>query len=309
MSRSISSTRSTIDRPIAGRLPKPPLPETLDKPAGDKSEGAPYEYRIQVLDRAIQILDNLEADRSGLGLSELAAKLGMHKSTLHRLIMVLESKRFIEREPDSGKYRLGPRLTQLGMSALARRDLYSAARPFMTSLVEKTGETAHMGVLREGEVVSLFNVESSQNLRTPVTVGARSPVHCSSLGKAMLAFLPPLEIEAFLRGRTFRAYTPHTITGGLRLKEDLRAIRRRGYSIDNEEREEGLRCIGAPVYDATGEVVAAVSIAGPGFRVTEGRVPEIGRAVCDAAALISANLGYNSIEHSPIEYPRARRRD
>jgi DNA-binding IclR family transcriptional regulator len=261
-----------------------------------------------VLDRAFQMLDNLEAHRAGLGLSELAESLNMHKSTAHRLVMVLESNRFVEREAESGKYRLGPRLTQLGMAALSRRDLYSAARPFMTQLVEKTGETAHLGVLRDGEVVSLFNVESGQNLRTPVTVGARSPVHCSSLGKAMLAFLAPPDIEAFLRGRSFPSYTRHTITGSLRLKQDLRDIRTRGYSIDNEEREEGLRCIGAPVYDASGEVTAAISIAGPTVRVTEARIPEVGKAVRDAAELISANLGYTSMERPPERNPRARRR-
>ena len=222
MTRSMSINRSgpvsrsgSIGRSVAAGVPKA---------AGLPKPEQPYEYRIQVLDRAFQILDNLEANRAGLGLSELAERLQMHKSTAHRLVMVLESNRFVEREAESGKYRLGPRLTQLGMSALSRRDLYSAARPFMTYLVEKTGETAHLGVLRDGEVVSLFNVESGQNLRTPVTVGARSPVHCSSLGKAMLAFQPPLEIEAFLRGRTFRAYTRNTITGSIRLKQDLRDI-------------------------------------------------------------------------------------
>jgi len=120
-------------------------------------------------------------------------------------------------------------------------------------LVAQTGETAHLGVLRDGEVVSLINVESGQTLRTPSTVGARTPAHCTSLGKAILAFVP------------------------------LRTIRERGYSIDNEEREQGLRCIGAPVYDSSGEVVAAVGIAGPAFRITDKRLAICSTAVMDAA--------------------------
>jgi IclR family KDG regulon transcriptional repressor len=254
-------------------------------------------YHIQVLDRAFHLLDHLAENRDGLSLTELAGRMDLHKSTAHRLIMVLESNRAVERDSDSGKWCLGSRLSQLGMSALSRRDLYSASMGALRDLVEDTGETAHLGVIRDGEVVSLCHVESTQSVRTPITVGARMPIHCTSLGKAMLAFWDPMEVDAFLRGRIFKARTRRTITGSLRLKQDLRAIRTRGYSIDDEEFEEGLRSIGAPVRDASGLVVAAVSIAGPTFRVTEARVPAIGAAVAETAQSISEQLGYNGIEH------------
>jgi DNA-binding IclR family transcriptional regulator len=254
-------------------------------------------YHIQVLDRAFQLLDHLAENRDGLSLTELAGRLELHKSTAHRLVMVLESNHAVERDLESGKWCLGSRLTQLGMSALSRRNLYSASIGALRELVEETGETAHLGVIRDGEVVSLCHAESTQSVRTPITVGARTPVHCTSLGKAMLAFWAPPEADAFLRGRIFKARTRKTITGSLRLKQDLRAIRTRGYSIDDEEFEEGLRCIGAPVRDASGAVIAAISIAGPTFRVIESRVSAIGAAVSKAAQAISSQLGYIEFEH------------
>lgn len=264
-------------------------------------------YHIQVLDRAFGLLDQLAEHRDGLSLTELAGRMDLHKSTAHRLIMVLESNRAVERDSNSGKWCLGSRLSQLGMSALSRRELYSVSMGALRDLVEETGETAHLGVIRDGEVVSLCHAESTQSVRTPLTVGERTPIHCTSLGKAMLAFWGPMEIEAFLRGRIFKARTRNTVTGSLRLKQDLRVTRTRGYSIDDEEFEEGLRCIGAPVRDASGLVVAAVSIAGPTFRVTDARVPAIGAAVAEAARSISAQLGYNENADSPASSERQTR--
>lgn len=265
-------------------------------------------YHIQVLDRAFQLLGRLAENRDGLSLTELAEQIGLHKSTVHRLVMVLESNRAVERDADTGKWCLGARLSQLGMSALSRTDLYSASMDQLRNLVDKTGETAHLGVIRDGEVVSLCHVESTQSVRTPITVGARTPVHCTSLGKAMLAFWPPAELEAFLRGRIFKPRTRRTITGCQRLKQDLRAIRTRGYSIDDEEFEEGLRCVGAPVRDASGSVVAAISVAGPTYRVTESRVAAVGSAVSQAARGISVELGYNEFEPPPAAHRQGRER-
>jgi len=143
-------------------------------------------------------------------------------------------------------------------------------------------------------VVSLVNYESSQTLRTPATVGTRTPAHCTSLGKAMLAFATQDHIDDFLRGRKLVRYTPNTIISSVKLKAELRAIRERGYAIDNEEREPGLRCIGAPLWDSAGDVIAAISIAGPVFRIGDDRVPNLSMSVMKIAARISASLGYRS---------------
>ena len=248
-------------------------------------------YRVQVLERTFRILDVLAEDNSGVGLTGMAERLKLHKSTTHRLIMVLESNGFVEKNDTNGKYRLGSRLMQLGLSAVARLDVCEVAGPFLRMLVQQTGETAHLGVLRDGEVVSLINIESGQTLRTPSTVGTRTPAHCTSLGKAILAFSPEERLDDFLHGRTLKSYTPKTITSPARFKTELRAICKRGYSIDNEEREQGLRCIGAPVYDSSNNVIAAIGIAGPAFRITDRRLAVCSTAVVNIAGKISAALG------------------
>jgi IclR family KDG regulon transcriptional repressor len=248
-------------------------------------------YRSQVLDRTFQILDILE-DGSGQGVTELAEKLQLHKSTTHRLIMVLESSRYVEKDDATGKYRLGSRILELGLSALSRLDIYQIARPHLRDLVAETGETAHIGVMRDGEIVSLMNWESTQTLRTPSTIGTRHPAHCSSLGKAILAFVEPEEMDHFLKGRTLERYTRNTITSHDLFRKETEAIRRIGFAIDDEEREDGLRCIGAPVFSSEGEAVAAVSIAGPVFRITRDRTSALAASVMKTAGAISTALGY-----------------
>lgn len=229
-----------------------------------------------------------------LGLGELAAELGLRKSTAHRLVKVLEEERFVEKSASGVKYRLGSRLIELGRAAVSRLDLYALAQPHLHELVAATGETAHLAVLRDGEVVSVTNVESRQTVRTPATVGTRSPAHCTSLGKAMLANLPATQIDEFLRQRRLKAYTPKTITLPARFREELGLIKARGYAVDDEEREEGLRCIGAPVRDHAGAVVAAVSIAGPSYRIKAERTKALAVPVLRAAARISAALGFRA---------------
>jgi IclR family KDG regulon transcriptional repressor len=249
-------------------------------------------YRSQVLDRTFQMLGVLADDRSGLGVTELASKLDLHKSTTHRLIMVLESNRFVEKESATGKYRLGSRIVELGLSALSRLDIYAIARPHMRDLVDETGETAHLGVMRDGEIVSVVNVETTRTLRTPNEVGTRHPVHCSSLGKAILAFSSQQVVDGFLKGRNFASFTRNTITSPDVFVKELDVVRRNGFAVDDEEREEGLRCIGAPIWNNHGEVVGAVSIAGPAFRITRDRTDALAAAVRNTAGRVSEALGY-----------------
>ena len=146
------------------------------------------EYRVQVLDRAFALLDVLAGCDSAMGATELGERVGLNKSTVHRLLAVLERNRYVERDVESGRFRLGLKLVQLGSIALSRFDLHRRARPFVERLMEETGETAHLGVLRQNEIISLVNAESQRSVRTPSTVGRRSPLHCTSQGKAVAAF-------------------------------------------------------------------------------------------------------------------------
>ena len=249
-------------------------------------------YRVQVLERVFHILDALAEASSELALSELSHKLRLHRSTVHRLLVVLEGKRYVEKNPVSGRYRLGSKLLELGTKVAAGLELPAIARPFLEQLVQETGETAHMGVLRQGEVLSITNVESSRTLHTPGTVGRRTPAHCSSLGKSLLAFLPDSELRGLIEARGLNAYTVNTITRPEGLKAELQHVRERGYAVDEEEYEEGLKCIGAPVRDYSGEVIAAISIAGPASRLGEARMPALADSVVKAAVGLSGALGY-----------------
>jgi IclR family KDG regulon transcriptional repressor len=263
-------------------------------------------YRIQVLDRAFQILGKVADEDAGVSLPEIARDLQLHKSTAHRLLMALEAARFIEKNPVSGRYRLGSRVMELGLSAVSRLDVYQIAGPHLRWLAEQTGETGHLAVLRDGEVVSVLNVESRQTVRTPSAVGARSPVHCTAHGKAALAFAPADQLSAFLRSRNFKSYTPKTLTTAARLRAELEKVRQHGYALDDEEWETGLRCIGAPVRDSSGSVIAAVSLSGPVFRIRPERIQALADAVMETASRISFALGYRP-KPEPVPVSKARR--
>ena len=252
------------------------------------------EYHVQVLDRAFRLLDELANGRTELAGIEISERVDLHRSTAHRLLAVLERNRFVERNPDNARYRLGWRLFELGMMAASRLDVYERAKPELTRLVEETGETAHVGVLRQGEVISLLNVEGKRSVRTPATVGRHTPLHCTSQGKAILAFAPPEQVEAALAGYRFTSCTHNTITDVSRFRTELALARRRGYAVDNEEFEPGLRCIAAPVRDHSGEVIAAIGIAGPSFRIGGQQIPGLSRSVMAAAVRLSASMGYRN---------------
>ena len=253
---------------------------------------SPSLYHVQVIDRVFHILDLLAAAKGELGATELAGQLQLHKSTVHRLLVSLERNRFVEKNQENAKYKLGWRLFELGTLAVSRLDLYSLARPYLEVLVKKTCETAHLGIMSSGEMISIVSVEADRTLRLPTTVGRRSPLFCTSQGKAILAFSPEPVVTEIIRSIQFKVYTPNTITRAPRLREELDRIRKFGYAIDNEELEQDLRCIGAPVFNHAGEVISALSIAGPIYRVGGGHLPKLIEAVMSTARQLSAALGF-----------------
>jgi DNA-binding IclR family transcriptional regulator len=256
----------------------------------------PNRYRVQVLERALAILDVLAETQGDYGPAELSRRLSLHKSTIHRLLFVLQEHGFVRSV--NGRYSLGMRLFELGSRAVARIDVRQYAHPFLSRLVDQTGETAHLAVLLGSEMVSILNVQSPKKLRTPVTVGGRTPLHCTSVGKAVLAFMPDAERHRIMSGLTFPRFTRKTLVSRAALAAELVRTRGRGYALDNEEIEEGMRCLGVPIHDYSGRVVGAISIAGPTFRVTTRRVPELARAVLAAGEELSATLGYRA--DSPV---------
>jgi len=205
---------------------------------------------------------------------------------------VLEQHRLVVKNPDTGRYRLGLRLYELGSRAIDGLDLRGRARPYLDRLQDEFGETVFFCILDEGQVFYVEKVESQRSVRTACTVGSRAPAYCTAVGKAMLAELPDAEVSKIVRRWGLKEVTANTITTANALKTELKAVRARGFAIDDEEKEEGLRCVGAAVRSHSGELAAAMSISGPAFRITKERVPKIGRAVMRAANELSAELGY-----------------
>jgi len=262
-------------------------------------------YHVQVLDRALAILDVLSGQEAELGAGVVAERLKLHKSTVHRLLAVLEQHGYVQKNPKNGRHYLGRKLLELGSRAMAKQESWEHARPFLERLVAETGETAHLGVLRGREIISMVNADSPHTLRMPATVGRGNPLHCTSLGKAVLAFLPREQVDELIPEHGLRAYTPRTITSRAAFRTELERVRRRGYAVDDEEIEEALKCIGAPIRDCSGNVIAAISIAGPASRMKQDAMPRLIRSVTTAAAQLSAEMGFRE---SPPVVKGARRR-
>ena len=257
-----------------------------------KKSGGPPTYSIQVLDRAARILDCFRLERPELRLSELTAATGLHKSTAYRLLEVMRRHHFVLLDETTGAYRIGIRLFELGAVATAGCGFDKYARPAVEELAKTTGETAHICVLHESEIVHIAKVESSFALRIATPVGGRYPAYCSSVGKAILAHLAPEALAAYLGETELKPFTAKTITSAAILKGQLRRVAEQGYAVDDEEAHEGVRGVAAPVRDYTGDVVAAITITGPTSRITRSKLPVLAEKVIKAAENISSRLGH-----------------
>ena len=248
-------------------------------------------YRIQSVERAVAILNAFSAEEPELGVTELADRLDLHKSTVHRFLVNLEAAGLVERNRHTARYRLGLRIFELGGLVLQQMSLWDEALPFLEGLVRDSGETGHLAVLDGGEAVYIEKVEARKALRIPSAIGRGYPAHATSLGKLLLAHLTADARDLVLAERGLARCTPNTITGRDQLNTELDLIRSQGFAVDDEEYEEGLRCIGAPIVGHTGHVVAAIGIGGPVTRVTPQRVGELAELVMSAAASLSRRMG------------------
>ena len=258
--------------------------------ARPRSSAAPY--RVQVLDRALAILDVLGSRQGNGSLPELCAALKLHKSTVHRLMMALERHSLVDKDPQTGGYRLGLRLFELGSKAIGALDLGQHAQKYLIRLQHETEETVNLGLLDQGQILYAAKIEPEKNLRMAVHVGHRYPAYSTALGKAILAGLPETEADAIIGRMNLKGRTRNTITTAEGLKADLRGIHARGYAIDNEENEEGARCVGAAVWDHLGRPVAAMSVSAPAFRMDEAKAAAMAKALLRAANDMSRELGY-----------------
>jgi IclR family transcriptional regulator, KDG regulon repressor len=229
-----------------------------------------------------------------LGPSELGRRLGLGKSTVHRLLTTLAGEGLLEQDPRTGGYRLGIVMFELGEAVRVHMDLHAAAGPVLGMLREETRETAQVGVLDRGEVVYVDRLESSHTLRLFTETGRRVPAHCSSSGKVLLAFLPELARADLLDGRPLPALTPDTITDPGVLNAELSQVRARGWAEAVNEREIGVASIAAPVRDHRGDVVAAISIGAPIIRLGAAQRRRLARPVMEAGDAVSRRLGWTA---------------
>jgi len=253
--------------------------------------GAPGAYKLQAIDRAVVLLDLLRRHDGPLSLTEISNELGLHKSTTQRFLRVLEGHHLVICRTD-GRYHLGLRLHDLGERALEQFDIRDRALPYFRALVDELDETAHLCVMRRNTIVYLDKVSPARGVCQTSRIGLSNPIHCTALGKAMLAHSSPAERETILARLTFERYTGKTILSPAALHKDLDATRRRGYAVDDEEIEEGVRCVGAPILNSEGRPIAAISISGPSFRITLAKVPGIARKIQACCGAISESLGY-----------------
>lgn len=257
-----------------------------------KTKGAPESpYQIQVVDRALALLEVLSHHGPDLTLGQLSEMLKLHKSTAHRLIMVLERHRLIEKNSNTGKYRLGLKLFELGTKAIGQLDLRERAHPFLERAVVDTGETVHLCVYDDGEVVYLDKVEPARSVRLASSVGRRNPAYCTAVGKAIMAFLPETQVEVAAQKHGFRQLTRKTIRNILELRAELIKVRKLGYALDSEENEEGVCCVGAPVWGFGQHPIAAISVSGPTFRMTAEKIVIVAQSVVAIANALSRELG------------------
>jgi len=253
-------------------------------------------YRVQVLDRTLAILDVLGSQKGNGSLPELCTALRLHKSTVHRLLMALERHGLVDKNPQTGGYRLGLRLFELGSKAISALDLGEHAQKYLIRLQHETEETVNLGLLNQGDILYAAKIEPEKNLRMAVHVGHRYPAYSTAMGKAILAGLPEAEAEAIIRRMDLKARTQNTIATAEGLKAELRGVRARGYAIDNEENELGARCVGAAVWDHMGRPIAAMSVSAPAFRMDGAKTMEMAKALLRAVGDLSREFGYSGTE-------------
>lgn len=246
---------------------------------------------LQTIQKASEVLELFDRDHTEWGVREVADRLGMAKSSAHDLLNSLAQVGFLNRI-DGGRYRLGWRLVTMSETLLATTELRREARPVMEELADQYRETIHLAVLDDCKAVYVDKLEGRQAVRVELTsLGTRLYPHCSALGKVLLAFRPEEEVDAIIEAQGLPRFTPNTITDGKELHLALEKIRRQGYAYDLEEILPDLCCVGAPIYNHTNKVIAAISMSVPSYRFLRLQ-NELCKATVQAARVISSQLGY-----------------
>lgn len=241
---------------------------------------------IQSLARGLKILDLLGQTQDGISITELAETLGVDKGSASRLVSTLARYGYVEKDEVTRRFHLGSQVVSLSRSVLSRMPLREAAKPYLRQMMERTGECAHLAVPAQGKVLYIDQVESPVTLRVNAQVGTLNPLHCTALGKVLLAFGDsefPSSLDSF---------TPHTITEVEVLRHHLDKVRLQGYALDDEEFDLGVRCMAVPVFGFGGKAAGAIGISGPATRVTLERLPELATIMVEIGKTLSERIAF-----------------
>jgi DNA-binding IclR family transcriptional regulator len=268
-----------------------------DKPSPVKPAPAKREnpQKLSSVTTAMKLLKTFSEGEAELGVTTLARRLGVAKSTVYRLATTLVAEGMLEQNRENEKYRLGIALFGLGALVRQRMNVSNEARPHIFALREATNETVRLAVLDGSEILFVYDLESTQAIRMRANLGDRKPAFCSSEGRAMLAFQDEAVIEAILGGNLVRR-TAKTETDPAVLRKALARVRKSGYAQEDEQCEAGMRSLAAPIRDAEGRVVAAVGVAGPRQRLTEDVLEKFAPQVIETARAVSSRLGYRAAD-------------
>lgn len=248
--------------------------------------------KIGAVQRAVDILNLFDGRYPELGTTEIALALALHKSTVSSLVATLAANGYLDQNPATRKYALGLRLLERSSVLLGQMDIRRVARPFLDKLRDWRGESVNMGIRDGLEVVYIEQLPSIHATGMREEIGKRAPLHSTALGKALIAWLPPAELQGIVKECDLVSLTPRTITSTEQFLRELEETRDRGYGLDDEEHELGGRCVGAPIFDHMGQPVAAVSVSTPLPRIPLTEVPTVAEMVRDTAKAISIRLGY-----------------
>lgn len=246
---------------------------------------------VQSLVRALNIVNHIATSDEGLTLTRIAEQVGLAASTVHRLLTTLEQERYVHFDPEKRRWLIGVQTFVAGNAFLKTRNLVAVARPYMRALMEECRETVKLAVESKGEALYLSQSEGPQTAAGPTSAGARVPLYCSGVGKALLSGKSDAELVKLLPRKGMRRLTMNTIVSGSSLRDDLALARERAYAVDNEEHAIGLRCVAAPVFNEFRQPVGAISISGPATRIRQTDVPRLGDLARRRADQITAKFG------------------
>lgn len=249
-------------------------------------------YEAGSLQKAISIVEAFNLHKPSLNLSEICKETGLNKSTTFRLLRTLQQNGWINKDEASGRYTIGIKMFKLGSVALEQKHLGESINKRLLDLTQELQETAHVSVINDDQLLYVNKVESSQSIRMVSTIGDNSPLHCTAMGKVLLAFMPEERARAIIDKVGVKRYTPNTKVGMEEIFGELRLVRARGYAIHDGEYENGVCCVGAPIRNFSEEVIAAISVSGPSYRMKAKGLEMYIEPVMRTAKLISQDLGY-----------------